>query len=175
MNSPKTPEIVGLKIIEFEETTWRSMSLLCEGAYQITTAKVHVFSDSVLCMVEMRGDPNAAWMRKIKWYLQNNYLKEWNRIDGMQTEFEWKIIPGFTKLGILEEIQEFLKSFQCEPEHFNGRIIFMSMFHYIVWGENDNTDECNQNAIEVAECARRFPCGRGSFLTPGLEKTLCKT
>ena len=72
---PKTPEIVGLKTIEFEETSWRSTSLLCEGAYQITAAKVCVFSDSVLCMGEMRGDPTAAWKKKIKWYSQNNHFK----------------------------------------------------------------------------------------------------
>ena len=140
---PKTPVFVGLKIIEFEDTTWRSISLLCERAYQITTAKVYVFSDSVLCMGKMRGDPNAAWMNKMKWYSQNNHLKELNRIDGMRTEFEWKIFPGFTTIGILEEIQKFMKSFQCEPEYFNGRIIFMSMFDEIMWRENENTEDFN--------------------------------
>ena len=34
--------------------------LMREGAYQITNVKVYVLSDSVLCMGEMRGDPNAA-------------------------------------------------------------------------------------------------------------------
>ena len=62
---PETPEIVGLKITELEETTWKSISLLCEGTYQITTAKVYVFSDSVHFMCEMRGDPNAARMIQI--------------------------------------------------------------------------------------------------------------
>ena len=98
-----------------------------------------------------------------------------NRIDGMQTEFEWKIFPGFTTIGILEEIQKFMKSTQCELEHFNGRIIFMSMYNDIMWGENDNTEECVQNAIEVSKYARRFPCCRWSFLGPGLEKTWHKT
>ena len=45
------------------------------------------------CMGEMRSDPNAACMNKIKGYSQNNQLKELYRIDGMQTEFEWKIFP----------------------------------------------------------------------------------
>ena len=44
---PKT-QIFGLKIIEFEQTTWRSTSLLCERVYQITNAKVYILSDSVL-------------------------------------------------------------------------------------------------------------------------------
>ena len=95
-----------MRIIEFEETTWRSISLLCERVCQITTAKVYVFSDSVICVREMGSDPNAAWMNKIKCSSQNNHFKELNRIDGMQTEFEWKIFPGFTTLVILEEIQK---------------------------------------------------------------------
>ena len=106
---------------------------LIEGKSLCTTSEVYVFSNSVLCMGEMRSDPNAAWMNEIKWYSQNNYLKELSRIDGMQTEFGWKIVPGFTTLGILEEIQTFMKSIQCEPEHTNGRIIFMSMLDDIMW------------------------------------------
>ena len=123
----------------------------------------------------MGGDPDTAWMNKIKGYSQNNHFKELNRIDGMQTEFEWTIFPGFTTLGILQEIQKCLKSVQCEPEHINGRIIFMSMFNDIAWRENDNTEECAQNATEVSKYARRFPCGRSSFLGPGSEKTRYKT
>ena len=84
-------------------------------------------------MGKMGGDPNAVCMNKIKWYLQNNHFKELNRIDGMQTEFDWKKFTGFTTLGILEEIQTFLKRIQCEPVHFNGRIIVISMFDDIVW------------------------------------------
>ena len=64
-----------------------------------------------------------------------------------------------------------MKSIQCKPEHFNGRIIFRSMFDDIMWGENDNTEECAQNVFEVSKYARRFPCGRWSFLGLGPEKT----
>ena len=44
-----------------------------------------------------------------------------------------KIFPGFTTLGLLEEIQKLMKGVQCEPEHMNDRIIFMSMFNDLVW------------------------------------------
>ena len=49
-------------------------------------------------------------------------------------EFEWKIFPGFTTFGfgVLEQIQEFITERQCDPEQFEGRIIFMSMFKGIV-------------------------------------------
>ena len=85
------------------------------------------------CMGEKRSDPNAAWMNEIKkWYSQNNHFKEINRIDGMQTEFEWKIFPGFTTLGLLEKIHDLMKDLQCGLEQFNDRIIFMSLYNDIV-------------------------------------------
>ena len=62
---------------------------------------------------------------------KNNHFKDMNGIDGMPTEFEWKIFPGITTLGLLEKIQNVVEDRQCEPEHFTDRIIFMSMFHDI--------------------------------------------
>ena len=70
-------------------------------------------------------------MSKIKWYSHNNYLKELNRIDGMQTEFEWKNFPGFTAVAILKEIQQM--------------IIFMPMFNDIVWDAKGNDELCVNN------------------------------
>ena len=49
-------------------------------------------------------------------------------------EFEWKNFPGFTTSGILDEIQNMMAELKCEPEHFQGWIIFMSMFNDIGWG-----------------------------------------
>ena len=99
------PEFVGLEIIELEDITWRTTSVLCERASHIISANVYIFSDSVQSMGEMRDVPNAAWMNKIKLCSENNHFKELNRIDDMQTEFEWKIFWGFTTKNILDEIQ----------------------------------------------------------------------
>ena len=38
-------EITGVTTIDFEELTWRSTSLLCSKAFQITNAKMYIFSD----------------------------------------------------------------------------------------------------------------------------------
>ena len=148
---PRTPEIVGLKTIEFEETTWRSTSLLCERAYQITDAEVYILSDSLLCAGEMGDDPNAAWKDKIhgirKTINSRNWIASTVRVENL----------GFMTLGILGEIQKLMKSIQCEPEHFNGRIIFMSMYNDTARWENGNTEECVQNSFQVSKYARRFP------------------
>ena len=40
--------------------------------------------------------------------------------------------PGVTSMGILNQIQQMIGEFKCEPENFTGRLIFMSMFNDIV-------------------------------------------
>ena len=84
-------------------------------------------------------------------------------------------LPRFTTLGILEEIQKLMTQSQCEPEQFNGGIIFMSMYNDIVWGEQGNTEKCDNNSVTVANYARRFPRGRWSFLGLGSKKKWCGT
>ena len=79
----------------------------------------------------MSDQPVEAWKNKIEWYLGNRYLKDLCRIDGEPMEFEWNKFSGFTTLGILEEIQQFLTVLQCEPEQFKDRIIFMTMHNDI--------------------------------------------
>ena len=88
-------EITGVTTIEFKDSTWLSTGLLCSRAYRIIHAKACVFSHSVLCVGKIGDDPIASWKNKI------NHFKELNRIDGMPTELEWKIFPGFTTLGLL--------------------------------------------------------------------------
>ena len=93
-----------------------------------------------------------------------------SRIDGTSTEFEWKIFPGITTLGLLEKIQNLLRDLQCEPENFKGRIIFMSMCNDIEWGRKETKDICERKSQAVADYARKFPRGHWSFLEPGSEK-----
>ena len=67
-------------------------------------------------------------------------------------EFEWKIFPGFTTLGILEEIQKLMKCIQCEPEQFKDTIIFMSMYNVIVWRDQGSTEKCEKNSKSCELC-----------------------
>ena len=65
--------------------------------------------------------------KQIQWYSDNNYFSELNRIDGQPVEFEWKISPGFTTVGILKQMQQMMEELHCEPENFTGRIIFVDV------------------------------------------------
>ena len=113
----------------------------------------------------MGNNPVESWKKQIQWYSDNDYFSELNQIDGQLVEFEWKILPGFTTVGILNEIQQMMGKLQCEPEN-----IFMSMFNDIAWDAKGNDEVCVNNSKTIKAYAERFPCGPWSFLGPGSEK-----
>ena len=67
----------------------RETTLLTDRAVQFATAKIYVFCDSVLSLRGISTEPVKAWERKSKWFLETHYLKDPDRIDGEQMEFEW--------------------------------------------------------------------------------------
>ena len=115
-----------------------------------------------------------TWKSKIEWYSENNHFKDMNRIDGMPTEFEWKILRGITSLSFFEKIQSLMTNLQCEPEHLTDRIIFMSMYNDIEWRAKGNKERCENLSQTVADYARRFPLCHCS-LEPGSEEKLYGT
>ena len=58
-------------------------------------------------------------------------------IDGEAIEFERNKSTGCSSLSILEEIQQDLETWRIQPEEFEDRIIFMSMFNDIEWNTSD--------------------------------------
>ena len=65
--------------------------------------------------------------------METHFFLELDRIDGEQLELEWKNFPEFTALEILAEIQKVMTDIQFEPEHFERRIIFISVYNDIDW------------------------------------------
>ena len=59
-----------------------------EEVIQLMKAKVHVFSDSVLCVGKMGEfpEPNAEWERRISWFKNTNQHSELDGIDGEPVE-----------------------------------------------------------------------------------------
>ena len=63
-----------------------------------------------------------------------------------------------------------------DPEQFQGRIIFMSMFNDIIWRVKDNEKECMANSTHLClYLQKRVPAERWSFLGPGSETKWCST
>ena len=57
------------------------------------------------------------------------------------------------------------------PESFDERIIFTSMFKHTEWTKEGNTETCLHNAKEVTTCATEFKPGHWCFLGPASENT----
>ena len=111
-------------------------------------------------------DGRRSWKDKIQWCSDSNCFKDLNQIDGQPVEFEWKIFPGLTSVGILDQM---IGEFQCEPENFTGRIIFMSMFNDTEGDAKGNDELCVISSKTIKQYARRFPRGHWSFLGPTSE------
>ena len=58
-------ETTGMSLTNFQDLRWVSTSLLHSRAYQYFTAKVYVFSDSVLCLAKMRDTLVESWKKQI--------------------------------------------------------------------------------------------------------------
>ena len=64
-------EICGISTIEWHCIFWRRFTMLHNRAIKLSKAKVHVYSDSVLCLGKMHEHPIAMekWKEQIGWFL----------------------------------------------------------------------------------------------------------
>ena len=135
-------ETADISLINFQDIRWYRQ-LYCTGELiKYSIAKAFIFSGSVLSLRRMGDDLVESWKKQIQWYSDNNYFGESD--DGQLLEFEWKIFPGLTTLGILNQIQQMMGELQCEPENFTGRIMFMSVFNDIVWNVIGHDETCEK-------------------------------
>ena len=105
---------------------------------------------------------NSAWEEQLSWFKSSSQYRTLDTIDGEPMEFEWNIFTGFTTLQLCNKVQEFMTK-MGDPSQFKGRIVFMSMFNDIIWGSEDNEQECDANATLVSIFVKSFPTGRWSL------------
>ena len=110
-----------------------------EEVVSLSRVKAYVFSDSVSCLGKMSENPQSrnAWEDRLTWFKSSPEYRALDKIDGEPMEFEWNIFPRFTTLQLVREVQELLSSLSVQPEHFTGRIIFVSMFNDMSWGSKE--------------------------------------
>ena len=107
---------------------------------------------------------------KNRWITSSQRYRDFDGISGEPTEFEWNIFPGFDTLQLCGKVKDLLSRLGETPEHFTGRILFMSMFNDISCGTKDNEKECVAHAKVVFLYAKKFGKGQWSFIGPGSEK-----
>ena len=82
--------------------------------------KVRVFSDSTLCVGVSNPDPSNNWSTK--------FVEQLN-LTAPQVQFIWHVLPGASTVDTKEHSQNHLNG--KNPNHFDERIIFMSMFNKV--------------------------------------------
>ena len=131
----QSDEIYGVSTINCEDFPWKQLSLVNdEEVISLSHAKVHVFSDSVLCLGKVSQNPasNTVWEEQLSWFEDSPQYRTLDTTDGEPVEFEQNIFPGFTILQLINKVQEFMTK-MGDPSQLKGRIIFMSMFNDIMW------------------------------------------
>ena len=64
-------------------------------------------------------------------------------------EFEWKIFQDLLHWAFSKRFKVFMIELKCEPELFEGRIIFMPMYIDIIWVERGNTEKVRQILLQL--------------------------
>ena len=100
-------DILNVSKIKWKFTPWMRSTLLHDKVIKLSKAKIHVYSDSVLCLGKMHRHPEAVVKRKeqLQCFQNSNEHKELFGIDGELFEFEWNIFPGHSTVETLEELQ----------------------------------------------------------------------
>ena len=101
--SEQSDEIYGMKTINWENSSWKYLSLIGDGqVISLQRTKVYVFSYSVLCLGKINENPqsNIAWEDRLTWFKSTPEYRTLDRIDGESIKFEWNIFPGFTTLQL---------------------------------------------------------------------------
>ena len=104
-------EINCLEKIYWGKNSWRKLSLIGdETIINLQRTKVHVFSDSVLCLgkIFQHPDSNEAWKNRIAGVMAEKSYRDYDGVNGEPTEFEWNIFPGFTTLQLCGEVNNLL-------------------------------------------------------------------
>ena len=154
--SEQPDEIYGVKTINWENSSWKYLSLIGDEQVCLQRTKVHVFSDFVWCLGKMNENPrwNIAWEQWLTWFKSSLEYRTLDGIDREPIEFEWNIFPGFTTLQLSHKVQELLLRLGETPENFTRRIIFMSMFNDISWDQKTTRKNASQMLNSFLFCKK---------------------
>ena len=96
--------------LSWEESPWTCTLL---KIYRKFTAKVYVFSDSVLCLggqcPQYPESARVSEQKKISTFVSTSEYRELENLTGGPFVFEWKAFPGHTTKQLLQKIQNMME------------------------------------------------------------------
>ena len=170
----QSDEIYGVNTINWDDSSRKHLSLIGdEEVVSLSHAKVHVFSDSVVCFGKMGENPqsNAVWEHRLMWFRRGHHNTElWTQL----------MVTQWNSNGILSQDSPHCSSAtksessclkwainQKNSQDGSSSCRCSTTSH---WGSKDNEQECESSAQLVSMHAKRFSPGRWSFLGLGSEK-----
>ena len=102
----QSDEIFGVTPINLEDSSWKQLSLVNdEEVISLLHAKVHVFSDSVLCLGKVNPNPtsNAVWEDKLTWFKSSSQYRALDTIDG-EPMFRVEYFPRIHHIAALPRV-----------------------------------------------------------------------
>ena len=94
MTVGQSDEIFWVTPMNWEDSSWKQLSLVGdEEVISLSHAKVHVFSDSVLCLGKMNENPTIKFClrREVDVVQKFITIRNLDTIDGEPMEFEWNV------------------------------------------------------------------------------------
>ena len=104
-------EILNVECLEYSSPPRTRSISVNDQAIKWAKAKGCVYTDSVLCVGQVKDIPGAVqrWKGQVEDLRMYWSYRDAVGIDGEAIEFEWKIVPGFASLSFLREIQQDLE------------------------------------------------------------------
>ena len=106
---------------------WLSITLSSDPAAKLIRIKIHVFSDSTLCVGVSNPDPSNNWATKLDDVWNEQGLVENIKLAAREVQFCWHVLPGTSTIEIEKHIPKYFNG--QHPEFFDEGIIFMSMLN----------------------------------------------
>ena len=133
-------ELFGISTIDWNTTQWMRTTLLHDRAVKLSSAKEHVYFDSVLRLGKIPEYPQSieTWKQKIEWFTKS---REYRELDGINSRrarrFRVEDFPKThnTAIASFDPMDE--EENRIQVEQFKDRIIFRSMYNAIDWEKQD--------------------------------------
>ena len=146
-------EISGLETIGWENHSWKYLSLIGdERVINLQRTKVHVFADSVLCLGKIfeNSQSNDAWGQRLGWIKSSQSYRNFDRIDGEPTEFEWNIFSGFDTLQLCDKVKSLLSRLGETPENFHWKnSIHVDVQRHFPWNKRQSTRMSGKRSTRI--------------------------
>ena len=123
-------EMYGIPMIDGNTIPWVRSSLLNDRAVELSTAKVYVFSDSVLC-----PGGRDYWIPTNSEVLEreNQSIVNWTVLIENQSCSSGNFSKETARCSYFKKSEKTMEANTIRPEEFEDRIIFMSMYNDIDW------------------------------------------